>query len=223
MKKLNPSLFINIFVLLAGIAFLIYFKSEHVLTIVAKILGIVFIIPSLIFLCVTGIQRSKEKKAMAAAAMSGDKQPKRPVKTSVANSLLLGILPTVGGLCFGIVLLLKAEIFSGVLSDVFAIFMIAFGLFHVVYMIAASSNAPIKGWYYILPVLIMVGGIVTMFVLKVPENTSTIVLITGLSMILYAVCSVLEYIAENAASKEAAAVAKEAERKVEDVPLLKED
>ncbi|MBR5101563.1 MAG: DUF308 domain-containing protein, partial [Muribaculaceae bacterium] len=202
--------------------FLIYFKNENVLVIVAKILGIVFIIPSLIFLCVTGIQRSKDKKAMVAAAMNNEK-PKKPVRNTGTNNLLLGVLPAVGGLCFGGVLLLKAEIFSGVLSDVFAILMIAFGLFHAVYMLAASHNAPIKAWYYIFPVLIMVGGIVTLFLLNAKENASTIVLITGLAMIISAVCAVFEYIAESAAAKETANLKDTAERKVEDVPLLEQD
>ena len=179
MKKLFPSILVNICMLLAGILFIFVSGNPDVLNIVAIILGFVFIIPSLVYLCLVLFQKKEERN----------------------NTSTIGLLPAAGGLCFGVVLIVHPEIFNHALSIVFSILLIALGLFHIIYNAMSAKSVDIKPWAYIAPVLIAIAGVVTLLLSK--NNQSLLILLTGISLILSAFATATTYHAERKAMKAA--------------------
>ncbi len=179
MKSSYSTLLVNVCLLLAGITFLCFFKNKGVLDIVAQILGVVFIIPSLVYLCLI-VFRSSEKRD---------------------NTDLTGIVPAVGGLCFGFVLLVKPELFNSVLSYVFSILLIALGMFHITYMLMSRKSMALQPWYYVFPVLITTAGILTLAVFNGEAYHQLLILLTGISLILAALTALLEGLASRKAVK----------------------
>lgn len=177
-KKSYSTTLVNSCLLLAGIIFLCYFKNENVLAIVAQILGLVFIIPSLVYLCLVGINHNDKRD----------------------STDLLGIFPAVGGLCFGIVLLLRPELFYSVIGYVFSIILTALGLFHIIYMLMSRKSMTLRAWYYALPVAITAAGLLTMFKFNGSEYRQLLVLLTGISLILAALTALLEALAQRKAA-----------------------
>lgn len=179
MKKSYPSILINICLFLAGVLFLLFFNNDNVLKIVAIILGIIFIVPSLIYLGMVVSHHNEERDA----------------------TKLMGIFPAIGGLCFGVVLDLKPELFSEILSVIFSVLLIALGLFHIVFMVMSTRRLKFKFWHYIIPLLIIISGVVTLLVTK--GNLSLLILLTGISLILASFSTLIEYLAERKVQKAA--------------------
>ncbi len=177
MKKSYPTLLINACLLMAGILFLMFYNNENVFIIIATILGIVFMIPSLLFLGMVTFKKDKQRR----------------------GTELMGIFPAVGGLCFGVVLCLKPELFTKVLGIIFSILLIAMGTFHLIFMASTTKQLKFKPWHYIAPVLIAAAGIVTLLIAS--DNTQLLTLLTGTSFILAAFSALIEFLAERRAGK----------------------
>lgn len=177
MKKSYPSILINICLFLAGVLFLLFYNNDNVLKIIAIILGITFIIPSLIYLGMVIFHNSQERSATE----------------------LMGIFPAIGGMCFGVVLDLRPELFDETLSVIFSVLLIVLGLFHVIFMVMSTKRLKLKFWHYIMPLLIIIAGLVTLLVTQ--GNMNLLILLTGISLILASFSALIEYFAERKAQK----------------------
>ncbi len=173
MKKAFPALLINLILLAAGVLFLFFSKDNgnELMKIVAQILGIVFIIPSLLFAGMVSLQRA-ERKIIE----------------------FMGIIPAIGGLCFGIVLTLRPELFKGALSIIFSILIIILGIYHLLYMVMSHNRLKFKPWHYAAPLAIAIAGVVTLFITQ--EDTTLLIKITGMSFIFAAISWGIEYMTE---------------------------
>lgn len=173
-KKLLPTVLVSLCFLLAGIIFIAYSSSADVYTIVETVLGIVFIVPSILYVCLI-MSRHRDQRDMAD---------------------YVGIVPSLGGLCFGVVLVLKPELFNSALSIVFAVLLIVLGMAHLVYMAISSSRLKIAWWYYIAPLAIAVAGIVLLLKSDIRDQQPWMVLTVGVAFVLSAVAWGLELAAE---------------------------
>ncbi len=184
-KKSKLVLIVNVAVLVAGLCLVFFHGNVNVMKVIVVLLGVCIIIPSLVYMGMVLTKRSEEND-------------------TVRN---IGIVPAAGGLCFGIVLMLKNEMFLKTLGIIFGLLIIALGVFHTVYMIMMSKRARVEMWYYIFPVLMMIGGLLILVAFRAPEHATMVVLITGLSMILFSFTTLLEYLADRKAVKTAASMA----------------
>lgn len=187
-KKTNLTLVVNVAVLVAGFCLVLFHGNMNVMKVIIILLGVCIIIPSIVYMGMVLAKRREESD-------------------TVRN---IGIVPAAGGLCFGIVLLMQTEWFVHILGVIFGMLLIALGLFHTVYMIMMAKRAKVESWYYIFPVLMMIGGLLILIVFRAPERAKMAVLITGLAMILFAFTTLLEYLADRKAVKTAAKLAAEA-------------
>ena len=84
------------------------------------------------------------------------------------------------------------------------------GLFHFIYLILSKNSLNIKGWYHICPLIVVLCGVLSLMVPALRESVSTVVLITGICLLLFNFTSLQEYLAErrvrNAATQPAEAV-----------------
>lgn len=189
-KNANLTLIVNVAVLVAGLCLVFFHGNVNVMKVIVILLGICIIIPSLVYMGMVLTKRREEND-------------------TVRN---IGIVPAAGGLCFGLVLMLKNEIFLETLGIIFGLLIIALGVFHTVYMIMMSKRARVEMWYYIFPILMMIGGLLILIAFRAPEHAKMVVLITGLSMILFSFTTLLEYLADRKAVKTAANLANAAKR-----------
>ena len=174
MKKVSINLLTNVILLLAGVILIIFHGVPNILLWGCRVMGAMFMLPALIYLIMVAVRH-------ADARTSTD---------------YLGVLPAVGGLCFGFVMMIKAHLFDEILQLLMGLLLIVLGLFHVIYLMLSSKTLNIKGWYHICPLIVIVCGIVSLVVPSLRASVSMVVLITGICLLLFNFTSLQEYLAE---------------------------
>ena len=174
MKKVSINLLTNVILLLAGIILIVFHNVPNILVWGARVMGAVFLLPAVVYLIMVAVRH-------ADARTSTD---------------YLGVLPAVGGLCFGLVMILKPDKFDGILQLLMAVLLIVLGLFHIIYLMLSRKSLNVKGWYYICPLVVVLCGVLSLLVPALRESVSTVVLITGICLLLFNFTSLQEYLAE---------------------------
>lgn len=179
MKRLSINLLVNIVLLLTGLLLLVFYAHPDVLQWLSRIMGLLFVLPALAYLLVAAFRR-------------------RP-----ADSLAtLGVWPALGGLCFGVVMILKSALFVSIIAMLMGGLLLALGLFHLVYMMLSHRAIGVKLWYYLLPLLVLGGGASILWWKTVSESASMVTLISGVALLLFNVSSLQEYLAARRSHRE---------------------
>ena len=174
MKKVSINLLTNVILLLAGIILIIFHAVPDILIWGARVMGTMFLLPAVVYLIMVAVRH-------ADARTSAD---------------YMGVLPAVGGLCFGLVMIIKAQMFDGILQLLMGVLLVVLGLFHVIYLLLSRSTLKTKGWYHICPLIVIVCGILSLLLPALRSSESTVVLITGICLLLFNFTSLQEYLAE---------------------------
>lgn len=183
MKRISINLLTNVLLLLVGVVLIIFYAIPDVLKWVAVVIGVLFFLPSLAYVVTVAFR-----------------------KAEVRNSVdLLGIFPSVGGMCFGIVMMLKPHLFENVITLLLGLFMLVLGLFHIIYLLLSWRTIGVKAWYLVAPLLVTVAGILVLTLDCVRDNAAIVALFTGVSLLLFNFTSVQEYMAERRLRKSVAA------------------
>ena len=184
MNKLSINLLTNVILLLAGIILIVFHAVPGILVWGARVIGVTFLLPALVYLVMVAVRH-------ADARTSAD---------------YMGVLPAVGGLCFGLLMMIKASMFNGILQLLLGILLVVLGLFHIIYLFLSKDSLNIKGWYYIAPLLVVLGGVLSLTVSSLRDNEATVVLLTGICLLLFNFTSLQEYLAERRVRRAAARV-----------------
>ncbi|MBR5725484.1 MAG: DUF308 domain-containing protein [Muribaculaceae bacterium] len=174
MKKVSINLLTNVILLLAGIILIIFHGVPGIMLWAARVMGAVFVLPAVIYLIMVAVRH-------ADARTSTD---------------YLGVLPAVGGLCFGLVMMIKPGKFDEILQLLMGVLLVVLGLFHIIYLLLSRGTLNIKGWYFLCPLVVTLCGILSLSVPALRESVSTVVLITGICLLLFNFTSLQEYLAE---------------------------
>ena len=174
MKKLSINLLTNVILLLAGITLIVFHTVPNILLWGSRVIGAMFLLPAIAYLVMVAMRHAD-------------------ARTSVDY---MGVLPAVGGLCFGIVMMIKASLFDGILLLLMGVLLIVLGLFHIIYLLLSRNSLNIKGWYFLCPVLVTLCGLLSLMVPSLRDNVSTVVLTTGICLLLFNFTSLQEYLAE---------------------------
>ena len=177
----------NIIMLALGAVLIVFFDDDRMAELIAVALGVLFLAPSiysLIMLLFTNV----------------------PVEDAMHNPRY-NLIPTIGGLSFGLLIVVKASLFVALLKYIFAILLLAGGLYYVFYLLFTRGRVSMPKWYFFLPSLVAIAGVVAL-VLPI-ESNPTLFLMTGVSLIALSVTSVVisysEYVAYRAVLKAAKA------------------
>ncbi|MDD6020483.1 MAG: DUF308 domain-containing protein [bacterium] len=175
----------NIIMLALGAVLIVFFDDDRMAELIAVALGVLFLAPSiysLIMLLFTNV----------------------PVEDAMHNPRY-NLIPTIGGLSFGLLIVVKASLFVALLKYIFAILLLAGGLYYVFYLLFTRGRVAMPKWYFFLPSLVAIAGVVAL-VLPI-ESNPTLFLMTGVSLIALSVTSVVisysEYVAYRAELKAA--------------------
>ena len=194
MKKVSIYLLTNVILLLAGIILVIFHATPGILEWGCRVLGAMFLLPSLAFLIMVAVRHAEAR----------------------TSTDYLGVLPAVGGLCFGLVMIIKAHLFDGILQLLLGILLVVLGLFHVIYLMLSSKSLKIKPWYYIAPVAVILCGILSFTLPALRSSVSSVVLVTGICLVWFTLTSSQIYFAERRGRRAAT-------QPVETVPVAQDD
>ena len=198
MKKVSINLLTNVILLLAGIILIIFHGMPNFLQWAARVMGVMFLLPAIAYLVMVAVRH-------ADARTSAD---------------YMGVLPAVGGLCFGLVMIIKPEKFDEILLLLMGVLLVVLGLFHVIYLLLSKGSLNIKGWYFLAPALVMLCGVLSLALPALRNNVPMVVLITGICLLLFNFTSLQEYLAERRAlSKPATAPAVVTEDSIEETTI----
>lgn len=174
MKKLSINLLTNVILLLAGITLIVFHTVPNILLWGSRVIGAMFLLPAVAYLVMVAMRHAD-------------------ARTSVDY---MGVMPAVGGLCFGIVMMIKASLFDGILQLLMGVLLIVLGLFHVIYLMLSRNSLNIKGWYFLCPIVVVLCGVLSLALPALRANISLVVLITGICLLLFNFTSLQEYLAE---------------------------
>jgi len=174
MKKVSVNLLTNVILLLAGIILIVFHGVPNILIWGARVMGTTFLLPAVAYLVMVAVRHADVRK-------SAD---------------YMGVLPAVGGLCFGLVMILKPDKFDEILQLLMGVLIVVLGVFHVIYLLLSRNALSIKGWYYLCPVVVVLCGLLSLLVPALRENVSMVVLMTGICLLLFNFTSLQEYLAE---------------------------
>ena len=174
MKKLSINLLTNVILLLAGITLIVFHTVPNILLWGSRVIGAMFLLPAVAYLVMVAMRHAD-------------------ARTSVDY---MGVLPAVGGLCFGIVMMIKASLFDGILQLLMGVLLIVLGLFHIIYLLLSRNSLNIKGWYFLCPIVVTLCGMLSLMVTSLRENIPMVVLMTGICLLLFNFTSLQEYLAE---------------------------
>ena len=174
MRNVSINLLTNVVLLLAGIILILFPGVPDILIWGARIMGATFLLPSVAYLVMVALRH-------ADARTSTD---------------YMGVMPAVGGLCFGLVMIIKAQLFDGILQLLMGVLLLVLGLFHVIFLMWSGKGFKIKAWYYICPVAVILCGILSLSLPALRGSVSAVVLVTGICLLLFNFTSLQEYLAE---------------------------
>ena len=180
MKKLSINLLTNVILLLAGITLIVFHTVPNILLWGSRVIGAMFLLPAIAYLVMVAMRHAD-------------------ARTSVDY---MGVLPAVGGLCFGIVMMIKASLFDGILQLLMGVLLIVLGLFHIIYLLLSRNSLNIKGWYFLCPIVVTLCGMLSLMVTSLRENIPMVVLMTGICLLLFNFTSLQEYLAERRMRRE---------------------
>lgn len=174
MKKVSINLLTNVILLLAGIILIVFHGVPDILIWGARVIGATFLLPSVVYLIMVAVRLSDTR----------------------TSTDYLGVLPAVGGLCFGLVMMIKAHLFDDILQLLLGMLLVVLGLFHVIYLLLSSKSLNVKGWYYVCPIAVAVCGILSLVLPALRDSIPAVVLVTGVCLLLFNFTSLQEYLAE---------------------------
>jgi hypothetical protein len=180
MKKLSINLLTNVILLLAGITLIVFHTVPNILLWGSRVIGAMFLLPAIAYLVMVAMRHAD-------------------ARTSVDY---MGVLPAVGGLCFGIVMMIKASLFDGILQLLMGVLLIVLGSFHIIYLLLSRNSLNIKGWYFLCPIVVTLCGMLSLMVTSLRENIPMVVLMTGICLLLFNFTSLQEYLAERRVRRE---------------------
>ena len=175
MKRLSINLLTNVLLLLVGIALIVFYSLTDVLWWVAMVMGALFAVPSLVYLFKVSFNHADTR----------------------ASNDYLGVVPAVGGLCFGLVMLIKAHLFAGVITLLMGVLL-------------SKRVINVSGWYFLAPLVVIGTGAAVLFSPELREQGGKVAMLTGLGLLLFNFTSLQEYFAERRKRKADAAAAEKA-------------
>lgn len=94
-------------------------------------------------------------------------------------------ITSIGGIGLAVAMLVSPEWFMGVLVYMFSAILILCGLIQVIALTWGYRGVRFPGWMYIIPVILLVGGVTMLFSDSLRYDTSRMLLIAGVGLILF--------------------------------------
>lgn len=130
-------------------------------------------------------------------------------------------LEGVGSLLFGLWLIVMPDFFADLLTIVLGIVLILGGIQEIVSFLYIRRAIPVSLWFYVVPVLILVAGIVAVF--NPTGVRSVAFMIIGISSMVYALSELLTWLVFRRRMKNLSSIRAKDFTNVEDAEIVEED
>jgi uncharacterized membrane protein HdeD (DUF308 family) len=164
----RTDLFTSLIVGIAGIAMIVLHNHLDIMAWIVIMIGVMFIIPGVFSVLIGAL--SKERKS--------------------TTSVLAGI----GALALGVIMCAMPEQFAGIMVTLFGVLLIIIGGYHLCFVAWLARPFVLPFYYYIIPVLLIVTGVIVMCT-SVRTINSIVLLVTGIAFVCSAISSLMEWVA----------------------------
>lgn len=179
--KSSANNWLTILVVMAvGILLIVFHSHIELLNWVVVAVGVALVVPAVYSFGVAIYNRRQIKTIDNNDA---------PVRMAARSTLWAAA----GAIALGIWMICNPAFFVGLIAYFFGAILILYGIFHIVLIAMASKNFRMPAWFYIIPILMIVSGIVILCT-SVRTMNDIVVLITGIALVASAVNSVMEYV-----------------------------
>lgn len=171
----------NIIILAVGILLLAVFRHPNFVNTIIILTGVLFVVPG----AGNMISLSREQKKPVGDAT------RRSAGSRIASWITCG-----AALILGATMIIIPEAYSALFVYIFAMTLAFGGLYHLYMMMRGLRPARFAIWLYILPLALLGCAAAIFFVpsLTEPEGQSTVILLTGSSLVVFAAMSFIEMI-----------------------------
>lgn len=179
--KTKPYFLTYLSALIVGVLLLVFTGKADIFRWMVIIIGILFLLPSLwvIISGATGSKKNGVRTEYATDATGGNNDTRR------SHNVFLTVIG-VCGLVFGVILLSMSGFFAQYIVYTLGVVLILCGLAQIVYMAAVSALAGVNRWFYLMPWLTLIAGIVVIFL--GPDGVGNIITwLAGVFLVAYAV------------------------------------
>lgn len=170
--KTGNNWFTVIVVFIVGILLIVWHDRVDILSWIVIAVGLMLIIPA-IYSIISAIIRKKSD-----------------LKHSASSST---VVSSIAALALGVWMVCVPDFFVGFLAYVFGAILIFYGVFHIVMISLLNRQFVMPFWFYIIPILMVIAGIVILCT-SVRTINSVVVLIMGISLVASSVNSLFENI-----------------------------
>ena len=187
MKKSGFTI-INFIILGIGILFIAACRRDDFIHSLVFFSGICFIIPGVVN--IFSLIRSSKK-----SNIEGDDTNERPRQSTWSRFTNWSV--STAAVVLGAMMCFTPETFRTPLIYIFALSIFFGGLYHTYMMLRGLRPAKVDAWTYAFPAAITIIACILFFIpsLRQPDNQTTVILLTGIAMILFAIASFFESLA----------------------------
>lgn len=121
-------------------------------------------------------------------------------RDSKGNVIVSNVVASVAGVALGLWMIINPAFFVGMMAYLFAVIMIVYGIGQIVLVGYMSRPYRLPFWFYIIPVILIVAGVVILCT-SVHTMNSVVVLLTGIMLVLSAVNWALQFATTHPAGK----------------------
>lgn len=193
MKRTGFTL-INLIILGIGILFIAASRRPDFIRSLVFFTGIAFIVPGVINLFTLLLASNK--------AEEDAKAPEKKERPS-AWSRFVGWTVSIAAVVLGAMMCFTPETFHSPLVYIFALFIFIGGIYHLYMMLRGLRPVTFDLWTFIFPVALIALAVVLFFVpsLHLESGQATVALLTGISLIIFAMTSFFESVGIRAYNK----------------------
>ncbi len=170
----KTDLFTSLIVGIAGIAMIVLHNRIDIMEWIVIMIGVMFIIPGVFSVLLGAL--SKQRKS--------------------TTSVIAGI----GAIALGVIMCAMPGQFAGIMVIIFGALLIISGAYHLCFVAWLSRPFVLPFYYYIIPVLLIVTGVIVMFT-SVRTINNVVLLITGIAFICSSISSLMEWIATHPSNR----------------------
>lgn len=168
-----------------GVLFVIWHSRIDLLSWIVVAMGVLLIIPGAYNMITSMAGRRQARRIAAGESVA---VTKRGAGRNADISSMLASVCTIG---LGVWMLVNPDFFVGMLAYLFAVLLIAYGLYQI-YSLAYLSRPYVMPWFfYIVPVVLVAAGVVILCT-SVRTMNSVVVLVTGIMLMVSAVNRALQ-------------------------------
>lgn len=192
MNKKFSSWLITLVIALAGILLISWHNEVGLFSWLIRAIGIILTVPA-VYILLSALSALRYNRLKAEALISDDVADKSKLKFKsrpVAWSL---IIVSVATILFGFWMLVNPGFFGHLISYLFAIVIIIFGVLQIIDLTYLSRPVMLPIYFYIMPALLITTGLVIMFT-KFKTIDHAVTLTTGIMLLLYSISRIAQYI-----------------------------